>query len=408
MDSNQNLLSNNKKYNRIVLFLTWAIILLQTNLFRFKYWSGDISRFFNYALFMYIAFCLFKYKAITKSNFTFKKSILLLLIIPFAGYFIKIAKEGWGNGDVTFYLNMILSFCMCFLFYRLHASEKIIVNVIVCSAIIIFCLQVFQQIKPSGVLFAEYSEDSLLHMGDYAEIRNGIYRWRFETYFITLFALYYTWCKVLKAYSLKRLMLFLCILSSMYLYMTRQVMFASLVTLGLSFFLDKKRLNARHILLFVVGFSLLFFFRDILFGELLKFTKEESNDNIRDLTFAYYWQRDTESLLACFFGHGLSRDIEIMKENYMIVVTDIGIIGQWFIYGLIWIILYVFMVFNIVIRYRKKIPLYIRLFVIGTFINSAWIFPYRREYEFFIWAVVLYISSIYIYQYDYKNIRKNL
>lgn len=73
MDSNQNLLSNNKKYNRIVLFLTWAIILLQTNLFRFKYWSGDISHFFNYALFMYIAFCLFKYKAITKSNFTFKK-----------------------------------------------------------------------------------------------------------------------------------------------------------------------------------------------------------------------------------------------------------------------------------------------------------------------------------------------
>ena len=118
---------------------------------------------------------------------------------------------------------------------------------------------------------------------------------------------------------------------------------------------------------------------------------------------APYGNKSREELMRL-----VGRDIEIMKENYMIVVTDIGIIGQWFIYGLIWIILYVFMVFNIVIRYRKKIPLYIRLFVIGTFINSAWIFPYRREYEFFIWTVVLYISSIYIYQYDYKNIRKNL
>lgn len=407
MNLNQNLFEN-KTNNGIVCVLTWAIILLQTNFFRFKYWTGDISHYFDYALFVYIVYCLIRYNAFAKKNIIYGNVVKFLMLIPLCSYFLKISAEGWGNGDVLFYLNLILSFGVYFLFSQLHASEEIIVKIIVSSALVVFFIQVFQQIRPSGVLFAEYSEDSLLRMGDYAEVRNGIYRWRLETYFITLFAMYYTWCKLLKSYSIKRLVVFVCILASMYLYMTRQVMFASVVTLALSFFLDKQRLKSWHIVLFVVGVALLYFFSDVLFGELFKYTKEESSDNIRDLTFAYYWGRDTESWITCIFGHGLSRDIDFMKENYMIVVTDVGFIGQWFIFGLIWIILYLYVVWNIVVKHRKHVPLYIRLFVIGTFINSAWIFPYRREYEFFIWSIVLYISSIYIYKSEHEYIKKSL
>lgn len=265
MNLNQNLFEN-KTNNGIVCVLTWAIILLQTNFFRFKYWTGDISHYFDYALFVYIVYCLIRYNAFAKKNIIYGKVVKFLMLIPLCSYFLKISAEGWGNGNVLFYLNLILSFGVYFLFSQLHASEEIIVKIIVSSALVVFFIQVFQQIRPSGVLFAEYSEDSLLRMGDYAEVRNGIYRWRLETYFITLFAMYYTWCKLLKSYSIKRLVVFVCILASMYLYMTRQVMFASVVTLALSFFLDKQRLKSWHIVLFVVGVALLYFFSDVLFG----------------------------------------------------------------------------------------------------------------------------------------------
>lgn len=152
--------------------------------------------------------------------------------------------------------------------------------------------------------------------------------------------------------------------------------------------------------LFGIAAILMFLLGDLLFGELIEFTKNESFEgNIRDLTFAYYWGRDTESIEAFLFGHGLSKDIEMMKENYMLVVTDIGIIGQWFIFGVLWIIVYFYTLFRMLIKERKRVPLYVKLFLLGTFINSFWIFPYRREYEFFIWTIVLYLTS--------KNISNN-
>lgn len=385
-----------RSYRRLIAVLTWGILLTQTNFFRLKYWEGAISIVSSYLVFGLVFWTLCKYKSYAIGNKPFKGLLIMLMVLPWTGAIALKSSEG-SIGSASFYLFLVLSFSMFFVFYRLRAKEDSILRIVVSFALIVFALQVFQQFRPSGVLFAQYSEDMLARMDTYAEIRNGLYRWRFETYTITLLALYHSWSKLLEHFTYKKLILVVCLFASMYLYLTRQVIFSTVVTLASSFFIRRGKIRGWQVGLLVLGAGLLFLLSDLLFGELIEFTKKESFEgNIRDLTFAYYWGRDTESVGSCLFGHGLSKDIEIMKENYMLVVTDIGIVGQWFIFGLLWIIVYFYTLFRILIKERRFVPLYIKLFLLGTFINSFWIFPYRREYEFFIWTIVLYLASIYI------------
>ena len=46
----------------------------------------------------------------------------------------------------------------------------------------------------------------------------------------------------------------------------------------------------------------------------------------------------------------------------------------------------------------------IKLFLIGTSINSILVFPYRSPYEYFVWISVLYICSIHISDYQKKQL----
>lgn len=388
-----------KSNKRLVAILTWGILLVQTNFFRLKYWEGSISIASSYLIFGLVFWTLCKYKAFAIGPKPLKSIIVLLMALPWTGAIVMETTEG-GIGSFSFYLFLVLSFSMFFVLYRLKATERLLLKIVISFAVIVFVLQVFQQFRPSDVLFAKYSEEMLMRMDSYAEIRNGLYRWRFETYTITLLALYYSWSKLLEHFTYRRLLLAGCLFASMYLYLTRQVMFSTVITLASSFFIKRGEMKIWQTVLFGIAAILMFLLGDLLFGELIEFTKNESFEgNIRDLTFAYYWGRDTESIEAFLFGHGLSKDIEMMKENYMLVVTDIGIIGQWFIFGVLWIIVYFYTLFRMLIKERKRVPLYVKLFLLGTFINSFWIFPYRREYEFFIWTIVLYLTS--------KNISNN-
>lgn len=75
---------------------------------------------------------------------------------------------------------------------------------------------------------------------------------------------------------------------------------------------------------------------------------------------------------------------------------DIGIIGEMYHYGFLWVLMYGYMLYLILWKYRKLLPIYIKMYVFGTSVNSLFIFPYRMGMEFMIWSSVLYIASLYI------------
>ena len=76
--------------------------------------------------------------------------------------------------------------------------------------------------------------------------------------------------------------------------------------------------------------------------------------------------------------------------------SDIGFFGESIYYGCFWAIAYFYVAFRIVVTYRNRIPLYIRLYVICSGFISIFIFPYRDRIEMYNWMCVVYIASLYI------------
>lgn len=76
--------------------------------------------------------------------------------------------------------------------------------------------------------------------------------------------------------------------------------------------------------------------------------------------------------------------------------TDIGFIGAMYNHGIFWPLFYFYVVYKLLFKYGKELPLYIKLFVFGTAINSILIFPWRQTEEFFLWSAILYIVSLYL------------
>lgn len=93
---------------------------------------------------------------------------------------------------------------------------------------------------PSSAIFGVSDPNSYFYNGEMAEVRNGLYRYRIVCFIVSLIALYYSWQKINERKNLRNLSLFVALACSVYLYLTRQLMFASIVAIACSFIFVKK------------------------------------------------------------------------------------------------------------------------------------------------------------------------
>jgi len=323
------------------------------------------------------------------------------MLLPLAGAAVRfVASSGYSLYDERKFLPALSAFLFYYLYNIAKARERDIVNMFTAIALCIFGIQVFQVIYPEMAVFGIYDDEIRQSRHAIAEMRNGIYRFRLETYFFTLFCLYYYWNRLCAKPALRDIVLFCVFLTSTYLYLTRQIMIASVVTLACSYFFIKKTKAKIFSVLMIglLGFVLLQY-SDELFRKLFAQTKTEINaGNIRVITAGFYWEKICEGPIAFLFGNG--HPVQLSKWSERVLhPSDIGLIGEMFHYGALWIVFYFYTVYLVLAKHGKKLPLYIKLFVFGTFTNSIMIFPYRNGGEYFVWATVLYIASLYIVRY---------
>lgn len=174
-------------------------------------------------------------------------------------------------------------------------------------------------------------------------------------------------------------------------------MFATAFTLVCSiFFIQNNKIKMKYVIIIAVCGMMCFYFIDILFEEFYDRTLKETNaHNIRWIATNFYWQKICEDPITFLFGNGHPKLLYKWQEKGL-HPSDIGFIGEMFHYGVLWIALYFYSVYMILVKYGRKLPLYIKLFVLGTFTNSIMIFPYRNSCEYLVWTTMLYVASLYI------------
>lgn len=391
-------ITNNKKKKWAVFGLLLTFIFFSSDGFNKVGWDGNFGR--HVMIFFYLLIILVSFMQRKKNvnmSMPMKKYIIALTVIPFFCMITRLYEGDMSYDTITPYMAST-TFLVYFILHEYNVSEAVLISSIVKIALIIFLIQIVQQFMPSSAIFGVSDPNSYFYNGEMAEVRNGLYRYRIVCFIVSLLALYYSWQKINERKNLRNLSLFVALACSVYLYLTRQLMFASIVAIACSFIFIKK--SKGKLLLFIsvaIFLFIIYSYSDVLFGELLTQTKDEkTSDNIRMLSLAFYWDKIVSNPLSFFLGNGIHPQLQYWGRMYYFWPTDIGIFGAWFFYGIFEIVVYVLLVWNILIRKGTHIPLYLKLFVFGTFINCFMIFPYLKAYEYVVWALILYICDLHI------------
>ena len=387
---------------------TWEVILIVglfaflSGGFSFTAWPlGDKTyiRTLSVILLFYFVF-----KVSLKKTQNFRRYVLALAFLPFVSVFYSYHEYGQPVFDGIKGTLPSLLWLFYFVFHRFKIREASFLKAVFYIAVFIVMVQIVQQLTYPDVLFGVHDEEELAPNQELASNRNGI--WRFyigSNGVFTAIILFFVWCKMRMRFREKHLLIIVLMLVSIYLTLTRQLIFSALLTLFLSYFLGKKNIKLWVLLSGLAIVVLLYIYSDTLFGDFIKQTEDESSkDYIRFISANYFWTETFTSVQAMFFGHGtavsgyflsLKDDLE---EEYSFHVNDVGFIGMMWVYGLFYVYLCYDLLMQLFWDKKSSVPLYIRLFVIFASVISVMIFPMFSYVQRVMWCFLLYICDIHI------------
>jgi len=379
--------------------LTIAFALFSTRLFNYAGWNPTYAGWCSYFIYAGIIVTVYHNRGRIRAEYApLRREIAALIILPLVcAVVISVVPGGHSLYYERRYLPALSAFLFYYIFNVCGAVERDIMRIFTAMALCIFAIQIFQIMYPEQAVFGIYDDGMQHSKRALAEIRNGIYRFRLDTYPFTLICLYYYWNRLCARLTVRDVALFVIFAVSTYLYLTRQIMAATLVALVCScIFIRKTR--ARVVYALLIGFLglVLLQYSDELFGKLISQTRTDiTSENVRVIAARFYWEKICAGPVEFLFGNGHPARLAGWGERGL-SPSDIGLVGEMFYYGVLWVAMYLYIVYMILVRYGRMLPLYIKLFVLGTLTNSILVFPYRNAGEYLVWAAMLYVASLYI------------
>ena len=281
-----------------------------------------------------------------------------------------------------------------FILYRYKVPEKSLLLCLTYVGLFLFLIQVFQQLNPSSAVFGIYDPNEVSFSRNVAATRNNLYRFLLPTIQLSLVCMFYWWSRFLEKRSSGAIVLFICFAISIYLYLTRQVIFSSVIVLAITPFLMTSRKTNKNVKMMTLLFIIIMFaFAPAIFGELFEMTKEggESTEN-RLTSYLFFGSMIIESPFTFLFGNGTPPETIVWHEAEL-NASDIGIVGEVFHKGIFSFVIYLALLYKLLIKNKTQTPAFVKLYVLSTFINIIMAFPYIQGYEYFLWAILLYISE---------------
>lgn len=394
-----------KRTDKYAIIILIFIIILKTNIFNYINWNptygGWINNLLSLGLFFFWSFYIR-----SSSQMNFRKEIYLMMFLPFLSVFNSWSIYDQSPTSGAWVLISHFTWIIYFILHKYKISESALLKVFFIISLAIVVIQIVQQFTYPQAVFGVMDSERMIENGvkEAAEMRNGLWRFRmhFNAYF-TAPILFASWLWLQKKFNINLLLWIVLLLISVYLTLTRQVMFACIITLVYSFFLNKKGKSKAFILIFIL-IACLYSFYDILFSSLAEQTSEDSNkDNIRLLAASYFWEESLKTPFTFLFGIGigarnsaLSALQNLQTSVYYFFIGDVGFIGEIYERGLIYVLISYYLLYKIFIRSKNIIPTYIKMFTLFTGLMSIMIFPFIGFYQILIWSILLYISDLYI------------
>lgn len=396
----------NFKKQRVALFLLIAYVVLVTSGLENVNWNPTYGGWVNNI----ISFGLLGYLFCSRPNgkqFHFRTLVLFLLWIPFVSIF-----NSWtiySQSPSRSFLLMISqsTWVIYFLLHKYKVQEQMVLKVFFYIALFLVVIQIVQQFTYPNAPFGTMSQDAMLesHSMEAAEQRNGLWRFRMhQNGYFTAPILFAMWIWIRKISSPKLVIFVALFFASIYLTLTRQVMFACILAVFCSMFMGQKKINFAALFIGLIFLAGLYAFYDVLFSKLAQQTQDDSNeDNVRLLAASMLWEESLRTPFTFLFGYGLPDSTSAyglhmykLRSFLGIYTSDVGFIGQIFERGFIYVCICYYMLYKLFFKFKKVIPMYIRMFVMFAGVMSVMIFPCITPAQTVVWSMLLYVCDLHI------------
>ena len=340
------------------------------------------------------AYCFLKLR---KEHILFKYYSLFLCLWPFVPVIVSVL----GNGDIGAELRAIPTWVFVanffFVFHYCRFTEKRVLCILLIVALVTVAIQIAQQFDPLFAVFGG-SPDDTSEIIVPTDQRNGLARYFVGCYQVQMFVLCFVWSKMLQTFRGRWMLLSVLMLVSIYLYLTRQILLSTLMTIALSFLWVKGRtVRILAAILLCLCIVLLAIFWEDLFGDMIKESMDDTwSQAIRFEFIGFLMEYNLTDPLGVLLGHGYSYPL---LEDWLLLQyhpSDIGFFGESIYFGWLWALSYLYVAFRILVTYRNRIPIYLRLYVVCSGLISFFIFPYRNRIELYNWVSVIYLVSLYV------------
>ena len=386
-----------------------GLVILFTHGFNYINWNPTYGGWLSKVIYLFLALFFFLKVNAKSKRYNFSKEINLLILLPFLSII-----NSWYFYSQSIYDSITTTFCsfvwvIYYILPRKKVSESTILRIFLYVALLIVAIQIVQQFTYPNALFGIRSEEYMIEKGltEIAEQRNGLWRFRMhQNAYYTVPILFSSWIWLQNRVDKKLLLLVVLLLVSVYLTLTRQVMFSCALTILISYFMGRQKINKGFLILGLILIIGLYVYYDILFSSLAEQTAEDTTeDNIRILAAAYFWNESIRNPLVFLLGCGipvgdsmLGQHIAQLQSMFGFYTSDVGFIGQIYEKGVIYVILCYYIMYRVFFKLKNIVPTYIRMFVSFVAIMSPMIFPIISDSTFLIWSLLLYVCDVYINQ----------
>lgn len=398
------------KLNKFIFVLVFIIsVLLVTKGLKFVGWSSFslLSTLRYDGMFLLpIAALILKGKIMNKNYMRCRKFVSYFIFACFFTFLLRILLYGGGLGyGLECNLFVAFIFCVYYILHYVSVSEELLIKSLTIIGVAVFVIQVFQQINPSMAMFSTYTEEMREEIGlssDYITgQRNGLYRFIPLAANVPVFLSCYYFSKMLNDTNIKNMVLTLVFVASMYFMLTRMFMICTGICF-LYILLSKKRRNKSHvssIAIILLIITSLIVYGDVLFSDLFSSTNSdiEYSSTARMQSLPFIFGKAFSNPILFITGHGYPSILWKWGADLGYWYNDLGIFGQVFPYGIIWVGVYFYLVYFLLIKMKKKLPTYIKAYTFGLFCICFMMTSYANRLETtLLWCIILYISDLYI------------
>lgn len=335
------------------------------------------------------------------NNMHFRGVVFLFMLLPILSIY-PCAVYNNQSVDLSFIvLRRNLFWLFYFVLHYMKFEKKDVFKFLIFIAFIYVIIQIIQQLTFPVFYFSriyDFREKGI-------DTRLGFYRFSISGLSFTVLVLYYYIDKFVTLRRAKDLFRAFVMGVGVFLCLTRQIIGATLFCIMISGIIGSK--NKRNVVFFIISlFSIyiIFLFRDAIFGEMVKLTAEQIDDNIRYLTYDYFlnhWNHWT-----CFvFGNGIAHDtssygkmLEYLSRVNGMFLNDIGIVGILYQFGIIYVLVFLWLYLYKLVKLFKYIDLYLKLYIISSFLIIPMIFPFWDGIDFVFFSLLLYLIDLSIVQ----------